>query len=89
MLWNGRWRLDPAHGLPRSVGDEGGGDLFGEEGEAGAVVGHFREVDDRVAHAHLAELGEPLGNLLGRADQGAFGEVEARSGPRTDGDEIS
>src|ERR1700722_15765 len=44
-------------GSGRLGGGEGGGHLFCEQGEGGAVVGHFEKVDDRVAHAQLTELG--------------------------------
>src|ERR1700691_3473256 len=46
-----------------------------EELQAGLVVGRFGEVDDRVGDADAGQFRQPLGDLLGRADERAFGQV--------------
>jgi hypothetical protein len=52
-----------------------GKDLFGEEVEAGAVVGDLGEVEDRVAHAQPADLLEALGDLFRGAHEEAVGHA--------------
>src|SRR5262249_4862311 len=47
---------------------EFGDHLFGEQVDAGTVVGRVSEVADRVAETEVADLGKPLSDLLGRAD---------------------
>ena len=59
-----------------SGGREGGCDLFREEGEAGSVVGDLGEVEDRVRSRRCCgSRTEPLGDLVGSADEGAVGEI--------------
>src|SRR6185437_13165170 len=50
-------------------------DLLREKGEGGAVVGDLGEVEYRVGHAQLADLGEALGDDLRGADQHAVREL--------------
>ena len=48
---------------------EFGDHLFGEQVDAGTVIGRVSEVADRVTETEVAGRRKPLGDLLGRADQ--------------------
>jgi citrate synthase len=60
---------------PRPQLRQGGDDLAGEQGQAGAVVGQLREVADGVGHAQGVQPREAFHQLLRRADQRAGGHV--------------